>query len=80
MIGALIAKKKTASAYKSLNNRDISSFLAVWHDEATWIYPGHLSISGEFKGKQTIEEWFRKYLDRFTDIKITPKSICAKPF
>ena len=78
MIGALIAKKKTASAYKSLNNRDIISFLAGWHDEATWIYPGDLSVSGEFNGKKSIEEWYRKYMDRFTDIKITPKSICVQ--
>ena len=54
MIGALIAKRKTASAYKSLNSRDISRFLAGWHDEATWIYPGDLSVSGEFKGKKSI--------------------------
>jgi ketosteroid isomerase-like protein len=78
MIGALIAKKKIASAHRSLNNRDIGSFLAGWHDEATWIYPGDLSVSGEFKGKKTIQEWYRKYMDRFTNIKITPKSMCVQ--
>ena len=78
MIGALIAKKKTASAYKSLNSRDINSFLASWHDESTWIYPGDISASGEFKGKKSIEVWFRKYMDQFTNVKITPKSICVQ--
>lgn len=78
MIGALIAKKKTASAYDSLNSRDINSFLASWHDESTWVYPGDTSASGEFKGKKSIEEWFRKYIDQFTNFKITPKSICVQ--
>ena len=78
MIGALIAKKKIASAYESLNRRDINSFLSNWHDESTWVYPGDISASGEFKGKKSIEEWFRKYMDQFSNVKITPKSICVQ--
>jgi len=78
MIGALIAKKKTASAYESLNSRDVTSFLASWHDEATWAYPGKLSVSGEFKGKHAIEEWFQKYMKQFTRFRITPRSISVQ--
>ena len=78
MIGALIAKSKVTSSYDLLNSRDIKSFLANWHDEATWAYPGSISVSGEFKGKKAIEEWFQKYLDQFTSFKITPRSVCVK--
>jgi ketosteroid isomerase-like protein len=78
MIGALIAKSKVTSSYDFLNNRDIKSFLANWHNEATWAYPGSMSVSGEVKGKKAIEEWFQKYFDRFTSARIVPKSVCVK--
>jgi ketosteroid isomerase-like protein len=78
MIGALIAKSKVTSSYDLLNNRDIKSFLANWHDDATWVYPGEISAGGEFKGKQAIEEWFQKFLDQFPTMKITPKNVCVK--
>jgi ketosteroid isomerase-like protein len=78
MIGALIAKSKVTSSYDSLNSGDIKSFLANWHDEAEWVYPGDVSASGEFKGKKAIEEWFQKYMDQFTSAKIIPRSVCVK--
>ena len=78
MIGALIAKSKVTSSYDLLNNRDINTFLANWHDEATWVYPGNISASGEFKGKTAIEGWFKNLLDQFTIINITPKNVCIK--
>ncbi|MBT8351627.1 MAG: nuclear transport factor 2 family protein [Deltaproteobacteria bacterium] len=78
MIGALIAKSKVTNSYDLLNNRDIKRFLANWHDDATWVYPGNLYVSGEFKGKQAIEGWFQKMLDQFSTINITPKNVCVK--
>jgi len=78
MIGALIAKSKVTSSYDLLNNGDIKKFLANWHDDATWVYPGNLSVSGEFKGKRAIEGWFQKLLDQFPTFKITPKNVCVK--
>jgi ketosteroid isomerase-like protein len=56
MIGALVAKSKITSSYDLINSRDIKSFLANWHNEATWAFPGNLSVSGEFNGKKAIEE------------------------
>jgi len=78
MIGALIAKSKVTSSYDLLNSRDITKFLANWHDESTFVYPGNISASGEFKGKKAIEEWFQKLLDQFPTFKITPKNVCVK--
>ena len=78
MIGALIAKSKVTSSYDLLNSREIKGFLANWHDESTWVYPGDISVSGEFKGKKAIEEWFQKYLDQFTSIRTILKSVCVK--
>ena len=78
MIGALIAKSKVTSSYDLLNNRDIKSFLANWHDDATWIFPGGVSAGGEFKRKQAIESWFQGLLDQFPTFKITPRNVCVK--
>jgi ketosteroid isomerase-like protein len=78
MIGALIAKSKVTSSYDLLNSGDVKGFLANWHEEATWVYPGGISASGEFKGKKAIEEWFQRYVDHFTSVKIIPKSVCVK--
>jgi len=78
MIGTLIAKSKVTSSYELLNRRDITRFLANWHDESAFVYPGSISASGEFKGKKAIEEWFRKLLDQFPTFKITPKNVCVK--
>jgi ketosteroid isomerase-like protein len=78
MIGALIAKSKVTSSYDLLNNRDIKRFLANWHDDATWIFPGGVSVGGEFKGKQAIESWFQTLLDQFPTFKITPRNVCVK--
>ena len=78
MIGALIAKSKVTSSYDLLNNRNIKGFLANWHDEATWIYPGNIRAGGTFKGKKAIEEWFKKFIEQFPVLKITPKNVCVK--
>ena len=78
MIGALIAKSKVTSSYDLLNNRDIKNFLKNWHDDATFIYPGNIPASGEYRGKKAIEEWFQKLLDQFPTFKNTPKNVCVK--
>jgi ketosteroid isomerase-like protein len=66
----LIAKSKATSSYDLLNARDIKKFLANWHDECTWCYPGNVSASGEFKGKKAVEDWFQKFLDQFEGVTV----------
>ncbi|MEJ2284782.1 MAG: nuclear transport factor 2 family protein [Desulfobacterales bacterium] len=78
MIGALIAKSNVTSSYDLLNNKNIKGFLANWHDEATWIYPGDIHAGGKFEGKKAIEEWFQKFIEQFPVLKITPKNVCVK--
>ena len=76
MIGTVIAKSKIRSGFNSLNNHDINTFITDWRDDATFIYPGDLSVSGEIKGKKAIEEWFTKFMEQFPQVKFTLKHIC----
>jgi ketosteroid isomerase-like protein len=78
MIGALVAKSKVNSSYDLLNRRDIGNFLANWHDDATFVFPGNLSSSGEYTGKKAIEEWFQGLMNQFPTFTITPRNVCVK--
>jgi len=75
MIGAIISKKVVKSAFDSINRRDISAFLAKWSEDATFIYPGNLSVSGKIKGKKAIERWFQRFMEQFPNVKFTLKNV-----
>jgi len=78
MIGAIIGKREVRAAFDAFNKRDLSSFLSHWREDATFIYPGNLSISGRIEGKKAIEEFTKKYLERFPEWKVTLKNIFVK--
>lgn len=78
MIGTLIAKSKIRSGFNSLSNHDIDKFVADWRDDATFIYPGNISVGGEIKGKKAIKEWFTKWLEQFPQVQFTLKHICVQ--
>jgi ketosteroid isomerase-like protein len=78
MIGAIVARKKVRSAFDSLNKRDLKAFLANWADDARFIHPGTLPVSGEIKGKEAIRGWFEKFLERFPKVSFTLTSLCVQ--
>ena len=81
MIGAIIAKRKAHAAFDALNKRDLSSFLADFREDAVFIYPGNLSVSGRIEGKKAIEQWFRKFLEQFPKFNFAVKNIFIRnPF
>ena len=75
MIGAVIAKNKARSGFASLNRRELPAFLASWTEDATFIYPGNLSVSGKIEGKKAIEEWFARFFEQFPKINFTVKNV-----
>ena len=75
MIGAIIGKKLVRSQYDRLNRGDIETFMAGIGEDATFIYPGNVSVGGEIKGKKAIDEWFHKLMERFPKIIITLKNV-----
>jgi ketosteroid isomerase-like protein len=78
MIGALIAKRKIRSGFSKLSEHRLDEFLKNWADDATYIYPGNLSVSGEYRSKQDIEVFFRKWLEQFPVSSFTLKHICVQ--
>ena len=78
MLGALIMKSKASSGFRKLNQRDLSSFMDDWRDDAVFIYPGNVSVSGEYKGKEKINMWWDNFLSQFPEVKFICKGIYIK--
>ncbi|MDP2719157.1 MAG: nuclear transport factor 2 family protein, partial [Dehalococcoidia bacterium] len=75
MIGAIIGKRLVRSQYNLLNQRDIQTFMEGVDEDASFSYPGIVSVSGEIKGKKDMEEWFHKYIEHFPKLNIALKNI-----
>jgi len=78
MIGAIMAKKAVAGGFEALNQHDLARFMSAWHDDAVFIYPGDVSVSGTYRGRQAIEGWFRTFLDRFPAIEFDVQDVCVR--
>ena len=78
MIGTLIAKSKIRTGFSNLNNHDIDKFLTDWAEEAIFVYPGNISMSGEHRGKKAIGDWFKTFMVQFPNIKFTIKHVCVQ--
>jgi ketosteroid isomerase-like protein len=78
MVGAFIAKRKVRAAFSSFNDRDIPTFLESWDENATFVYPGDLSVSGSAKGRSAIEAWFTYLIDVGPSVHFTLKSIAVE--
>jgi ketosteroid isomerase-like protein len=78
MIGTLIAKSKIRSGFNALSQHHADEFLKAWADDATRVYPGNISVSGEYKGKEAIAAWFGKFMEQFPQINFNIKHVCVK--
>lgn len=78
MIGALLFKLMAGSAMKTTNNRDIKKIVSNFKDDAIFVYPGRLSVSGRYEGKEAIEEFFHKFFDQFPEVHFTCRAVYVK--
>ncbi len=78
MIGAVIAKKAIADAFRALNQHDLSRFMSSWREDGEFIYPGDIPESGSFKGRESVGRWFRNFLEQFPRIQFDIQDICIK--
>ena len=65
MIGAVVVKRYVRKAFDYLMQRDMDTYLASWAEDAVFIYPGTMSVSGEVRGKKAVEAFFQKFFDQF---------------
>jgi ketosteroid isomerase-like protein len=75
MIGAIIARKAVRGGLEALNRRDVQCFMDAWADDAVWLYPGNLSVSGRFEGKRAVGEWFENLMRQFPQLKFTVHNV-----
>jgi len=78
MIGAILLKLMAGSGMNEMNRRDIPKLLSHWADDAVFIYPGNMSVSGRMEGKKAIEEFFQKFMDQFPEFHSTIKNTYVK--
>ena len=78
MIGALLFKLMAGGAMKNTNNRQLDKIVSNFRDDAVFIYPGSLSVSGTYEGKKAIEEFFHKFFGQFPEVHFTCKAVYVK--
>jgi uncharacterized protein (TIGR02246 family) len=75
MIGAVLAKKQAGSSFDALSRHDLTKFMSAFAEDATWTFPGNISISGETKGKQAIEAGIAKLFEHIPKMHFTVKEV-----
>ena len=75
MIGAVIAKKMARSILDALSRRDLAKVTSVLAEDATWTFPGNVTISGETKGKKAFEAALADWMAHFPKINFTIKEV-----
>ena len=78
MIGVLIAKKLARRSYDAMNRGDMPAIMSGWRDDATFTYPGHISVSGTHEGRHEIEEWFRHFIEAVPTRTFRPLSVSVE--
>jgi len=75
MIGAMLVRWKADSGFRHLNNRDISSFINSWKTDAVFVYPGNVSVSGEYHGIESITQFWEKFFNQFPEAHFTCNNV-----
>ena len=78
MIGAIALKLMAGSGMKQMNRREVSKIVSHYADDAVYIYPGNMSISGRHEGKKAVEEFFKKYMEQFPELDLKIKTTYVK--
>lgn len=78
MVGALLAKRAVANAFKAMNRHDLHAFMSGWREDGAFVYPGALPASGTFQGKTAVESWFQDFFAQFASIEFAVHDICVR--
>ncbi|XZF13893.1 nuclear transport factor 2 family protein [Chitinophagaceae bacterium MMS25-I14] len=77
MIGAIIARLAVKKGFEALNRQDITAFMKSWGEEAQWMYPGNLTVSGTFTGRDKVQAWFDNFCHHFPHFTFNVRCICT---
>lgn len=64
MLGALITRRLVRSVFSALERGDHATLLSLLRDDATWAWPGDLTVSGTARGRREIAKWLRVFRER----------------
>lgn len=78
MLGAARKKLKSGSCFNYLNDRNLSAFISDWCKNATFVYPGNISISDEHHGIDNIKRWWKMFFAQFPEAKFTYNNVFIK--
>ena len=75
MIGALLVKRMVPAAFKATNQHDIEAVLKNYSEDIILIYPGDVSVSGTYHGKDEVRAFLQRWFDQFPSVCFTVKSV-----
>ncbi len=62
-------------ALDALNRHNLQAWLKGWADDATFVYPGNVALSGTHRGKEVVRAFFERYFEQFPTVHFTAKHI-----
>lgn len=77
MIGALVAKRNVLAGFDAFSRHDLEALLRNFSANAVFVYPGDISPSGTYTGKETIRAWFQRHFEQFPTIRFTVKHVAV---
>ena len=75
MIGALLVKWMVPAAFEATNRHDIEAVLKNYSEDIILIYPGDVSVSGTYRGKDEVRAFLQRWFEQFPSVYFTIKSV-----
>jgi ketosteroid isomerase-like protein len=81
LLGALVTRRLVRSVFTALNRGDHHALLSFLRDDATWSWPGDLSVSGVARGRGEIARWLQTFRERVPTNRFELRSVAVdNPF
>ena len=75
MIGALLVKRMVPAAFEATNQHDIEAVLKNYSEDIILVYPGDVSVSGTYHGKDEVRAFLQRWFDQFPSVCFKVKSV-----
>jgi ketosteroid isomerase-like protein len=77
MIGAILAKWRIPAAFEAANRHDIEAVLKNYSNDIVFVYPGDVSASGTYRGKDEVRSFFERWFEQFPTVRFTVKNVAV---